>query len=64
MWGSRETDAVWTVYDPVATTVRSYAFPERFQLRDVWGSSPLGVLEDSLDVSYVATLQLNPGGKR
>jgi len=61
-WTSRESEAFWTVYDPSAPSLHRYTFPERFQLRDVWGSSALGVLKDTFNVSYAAILELNSGG--
>ncbi|MGD2121629.1 MAG: hypothetical protein PVJ76_07785 [Gemmatimonadota bacterium] len=58
VWTSRESEAFWTVYDPSVPTLLRYTFPERFRLMDVWGSSALGVLRDSLNVSYVAVVDL------
>jgi len=61
-WTSRESEESWTVYDPAARNIRRYTFPDRFRLRDVWGSSALGVFIDSLNVSYVATLEMSSEG--
>jgi len=60
-WASREAEVFWTLYDPSMPSVRRFTFPERFRLTDIRGSSAIGVLRDSLNVSYVAILELDAG---